>query len=333
MTTFKNVAVPIASMLLILSVCGSAVQPTVVDVFNNNTIHFTPDEPDRYDTLDVKALDNGRIIQATVTCPAYEQPVKLTAHLEIRPIPKDEQFMYDSWDRAGSVRLWQNGFPEVEIIKFMTAYGGPSTYDVDVTHLLPLLTGGCTINAFIDTWVTPGWHVDFSLKYEPLEEWRNPVWALPLMFEQSVNRESMGDSGVQTTIVVPEGADRVLLNYLVSGHCTDGRGADEFVPKDNVICVDGRVVYRYRPWRDDCRQFREVNPYCRRWSDGNWSSDYSRSGWCPGDMVEPMELDLTDHLTPGEHTIRFMIEDIRPKDEEGNHGYWRISSYLVGREK
>ena len=122
------------------------------------------------------------------------------------------------------------------------------------------------------------------------------------------------------------------MNYLVSGHCTDGRGADEFEQKDNVIYIDGHVVYRFRPWRDDCRQFREVNPYCRRWSNGWWSSDFSRSGWCPGDFVAPVELDLTDHLTPGRHTIRFVIENMRPVDEDGNYGYWRVSSHLVGWE-
>jgi hypothetical protein len=122
----------------------------------------------------------------------------------------------------------------------------------------------------------------------------------------------------------------VMLYYLVSGHCTDGRDADEFQSKDNVFRVDGQVVYRYRPWRDDCRTFRDRNPYCRRWSDGSWSSDYARSGWCPGDQVTPLTLDLSDHFKAGAHRVRFHIERIRPKDEEGQYGYWRVSALLVG---
>ena len=81
---------------------------------------------------------------------------------------------------------------------------------------------------------------------------------------------------------------------------------------------------------NDCGNFRAINPYCKKWSDGYWSSDYSRSGWCPGDIVAPLELDLTDHLTPGTHTVRFMIENVRPEDENGHFGYWRISGRLLG---
>ena len=47
-----------------------------------------------------------------------------------------------------------------------------------------------------------------------------------------------------------------------------------------VLAVDGVVVARFHPWRDDCLEFRDRNPYCARWTDGSWSSDYSRSGWC-----------------------------------------------------
>jgi hypothetical protein len=46
-----------------------------------------------------------------------------------------------------------------------------------------------------------------------------------------------------------------------------------------------------------------------------------------------MEFDLTDHLTPGKHTIRFRVEEMRPKDEKGNFGYWRISAALIGWKK
>ena len=91
-------------------------------------------------------------------------------------------------------------------------------------------------------------------------------------------------------------------------------------------------MHRYKPWRDDCRRFREINPYTRRWTDGYWSSDYSRSGWCPGDWVPPLTLDLSDHLTPGSHVVTVNVEDVRPKDEDGHLGYWRVSSHLVGWE-
>ena len=100
-----------------------------------------------------------------------------------------------------------------------------------------------------------------------------------------------------------------------------------------MLLVDGQEVFRWRPWRDDCGDFRAVNPYCAKWADGSWSSDYSRSGWCPGDVADPEFIDLSDWLTPGDHTVTWKVEDIRPKDpedEDGHHGYWRISASLAG---
>lgn len=142
--------------------------------------------------------------------------------------------------------------------------------------------------------------------------------------------EKPGKDGITTDVIIPDSLVKVDLYYLTSGHCTDGTDADEFISKDNVISVDKHVVYRYRPWRDDCTDFRAVNPYTRRWSEGYWSSDFSRSGWCPGDIVEPLVLDLIDHFKPGEHNVNLKIENIRPKDENDNYGVWKVSAFLVG---
>ena len=300
-----------------------------VKIFGNNDIHFTPDNPARYDTENVIANDNGRVITRLKSLPEFKAPVKIMANIKIHPITKDPLSVHDKWDRAGNIRLAVDGMPDIEIIKFVTAYGGYTEYSVDVSHLAPLLSGERTFKAFIDTWVSPAWKINFQLSYW-LYDLSNPDLIIPLMFTESFNAQDVSKDGILVDVEIPENVTSVKMHYLVSGHCTDGRDADEFISKYNVISVDGIVVYRYKPWRDDCKQFRAINPYTKRWSDGNWSSDYSRSGWCPGDIVEPLELDLSDHLTPGKHTVKFVIEDIRPKDENDHFGYWRVSSYLLG---
>jgi hypothetical protein len=319
-----------AILLLFGNLSALAASPTTATVFSGNVIHFTPDDSTKYDTDHVFAQDNGRVMRREVILPRTDRPVKIMAHLAVIPIPLDEQSVCDRWDRAGNIRLAGVDGPDIEIIKFVTAYGGRTEYTVDVSYLAPLLTGKCVIKSFIDTWVSPGWKIDLALEYIDSSETVNPDWAQGILFEQSFDAELMDKGGITARVTIPEGLNRVKLHYLVSGHCTDGRGADEFEPKDNVISVDGTVVYRFQPWRDDCKNFRALNPYCKKWSDGYWSSDYSRSGWCPGDMVSPVELDLTDHLTPGPHTVRFTIENIRPKDDDGHFGYWRVSGHLLG---
>lgn len=328
-STGRLALIAVAGLLVVMT---SAVQAndTTVEIFAGDNIHFDPEDPIGDSREAITVLDNGRIIQISVDLPDFSDPVRITARVTVHPIPKDELSVYDKWDRAGSIRLMSDSFPDLEIVKFVTAYGGLTDWSVDVSHLSPLLRGQVQIAAFIDTWVSPAWQVDFSLEYKLDNTLPEYHWVTPLFFENSFDLEKYADTGAVMDAAVPEQQQRVMLYYLVSGHCTDGRGADEFVRKDNVLSVDDIAVFRYQPWRDDCRRFREVNPYTRRWSDGYWSSDYSRSGWCPGDVIAPLVLDLTDHLDSGQHDLRFKIESIRPKDEDGHYGYWRVSAYLVG---
>lgn len=320
-----------------------AVDPVTVHVFHRDAIRFAPEDSARVEPGPVHARDHGREIERTIRIPAFEHPVRILARVTTHPIPQDAATVCDKWDRAGNVRLMVPGAPDAEIVKFITAYGGETTHELDVTYPAPLLRGDCTLRGFVDTWVTPAWTMDFSLTFEPwddteppewMREWIEtedlgpPTWARPLLYD-TFTAETMASGDALVRVDVPEGLQRVTLYDLVSGHCTDGRDADEFVTKDNVVLVDGVELHRFRPWRDDCRAFRDVNPHCRRWFDGSWSADFSRSGWCPGDAVEPVAIDATEAMTAGSHEVAFRVEGIRPKDD-GGHGYWRVSVVAVG---
>ncbi|HET9951343.1 MAG TPA: peptide-N-glycosidase F-related protein [Candidatus Eisenbacteria bacterium] len=306
--------------------------PVVVPVFRDVALHFHPDSAAKAAPREVTMEENGRVARARVTLPDSRTPRRITALVSLRPVPKSDRDVADRYDRAGNVRLAIDGAPDLEILRFMTAYGGRTDYEVDVSHLAPLLRGRREFRAYVDTWVSPAWRLDFSLRFTPADSFPAPTWAAPLYYSENFNAEKNG-GGESVTVTIPPGLSRVVMKYVSTGHCTDGRDEDEFVSKANVIAVDGVVVARVHPWRDDCRKFRELNPYCARWSDGSWSSDYSRSGWCPSQEVVPMEFDLTDHLTPGKHSVRFAVEGMRPKDKEGHYGYWRLSACLVGWEK
>jgi hypothetical protein len=308
---------------------GGAPDAVEVPVFSGATIHFAPDSTGFYAGPGQTAEDGGRVLTTDVALGPPTGANRITARVTIRPIPRDERTVRDRWDRAGNVRLAIDGRPDLEVVRFVTAYGGRTDHEIDVSELAPLLCGPARLRAFVDTWVSPGWTVDVALRFDPDTTCDAPAWATPVFYTDSFNRKAMA-GGATAEVEVPPGLARVVLRYFSTGHCTDGRDADEFVSKANVISVDGVVVARVHPWRDDCRRFRERNPYCARWTDGSWSSDYSRSGWCPGDAVEPMEFDLTDHLTAGRHEVRFVIEDLRPEDAQGHFGYWRVSASAIG---
>lgn len=321
-------------LILLISCDSMKVKPEElslksIDIFKNNMIHFSPGDSLDYETVTVSSADNGREIQTQVFIPVFDGPVKITAHVKLRPIPKDLLSVWDPWDRAGHVRLVLEDAADIEIMKFMTAYGGETNWELDVSYLAPVLKGACTFAGFIDTWVSPGWRMDFSLTFEPSRN-ANPDWLMPVFYQLEYKADNPGENGLLANLIIPDGLNNISLHYLVSGHCTDGRGADEFEPKDNVFYVDDLEVKRLQPWRDDCRQFRAINPYTRRWSSGDWSSDFSRSGWCPGDVVPPLKIDAGTFLGPGDHEMKLVIEGVRPEDADGHLGYWRVSAYLVG---
>lgn len=322
-----------AFLSLIPGAAGASgdVRPVTHEIFVNEVIQFRQ-EPADTTSVAATTAENGRVILRTVEIDPPDGASRVVARVATRPVPRDDVSVHDPWDRAGNVRLAIPGAPDLELIKFVTAYGGATEHVVDVTHLAPVLRGTCTFKGFVDTWVSPAWTMDFSLTFESggCDTTRTALWVTPVLYEESATAVSLGDTGLAIPVVVPRGADRVVLFYFASGHCTDGTDEDEFVSKDNVISIDGVVVERYKPWRDDCRDLRAINPYTRRWSNGAWSSDYDRSGWCPGDDVPPVLLDLSDHMTPGRHVVGFNVEDVRPRGEDGHHGYWRMSAYLVG---
>jgi len=307
-----------------------APEPEAVPLFTGVTVHFTPEDSARFDSPFASARDNGRIMATYREMPEAGGPAAWSLNFKVSPIRKDIRNVHDRWDRAGSIRLVKPGMAPVELARFMTAYGGVIEHEADVSRYAPLFVGHCEFEVFIDTWVSPAWIVDADLVRESMSHGipSAPAWGLGALFPNGGLNAENPEASVR--VEIPRGLRRVSLSLLVSGHCTDGRDADEFITKDNVILIGGKEVHRWRPWRDDCRDFRAVNPYCAKWSDGSWSSDYPRSGWCPGDVVDPEILDLSAWLTPGPHDLVWRVEDIRPRDAEGNHGYWRISAGLSG---
>jgi hypothetical protein len=125
---------------------------------------------------------------------------------------------------------------------------------------------------------------------------------------------------------VPEGVSNLQLRYISTGH-GGWSGGDEFNHTINKIRVDGREVFRFIPWREDCSVFRPYNPASGNFWNGISSSDLSRSGWCPGGVANPQYVPLPQ-LKPGQHLMEVVIPMGEP---EGNSfSSWNVSGLLTG---
>lgn len=228
-------------------------------------------------------------------------------------------------------------------------------WEQDITDLYLALKGEAYVGIFIDTWTKEGYVASMELKVKEtpvtceklvrrhVEPLMNTVYYIGQTYPDIFARKS-----VSTDFVLPENAKNVRLKYIVTGH-GGHEGGDEFVQKRNILSVDGKEVYSFIPWRDDCASFRRFNPATGVWlikrlaayisEDGYKtkeveeplaSSDLSRSNWCPGSDVTPEEISLKD-LKAGKHTFTVCIPEAQPASgNELNH--WLISAYLVWEE-
>lgn len=128
------------------------------------------------------------------------------------------------------------------------------------------------------------------------------------------------------TFRIANDAASARLRYISTGHGGWGEG-DEFVPKQNTILIDGKPAFTHTPWRQDCGCYRDLNPVSGNFWNGLSSSDFSRSGWCPGTATQPVYFDLTPWADGHEHTLTVAIPQGKPV--EGMFSHWAVSGALI----
>lgn len=252
------------------------------------------------------------------------------------------------------IALTPDYLPPIELMRIITPFGvrhyneqvkveglawaDSAVYRMDVTDLLPALRGEVWIIVFVGNYDAGGHEVSLTLRYYPnrREESPPPVerpWLLPLcntlnlleMAGQEYGRIFERDT-LRVEFEVPAGVKDLRLRYLTTGHGGWG-GGDEFNPKVNTILIDGEFVAAITPWRSDCATFRALNPASGNFWNGLSSSDFSRSGWCPGSTVSPFVIPLPE-LGPGRHRLEIAIPAGAP--EGGSFSAWNVSAVVVG---
>ncbi|MBB6499833.1 PNGase F N-terminal domain-containing protein [Pedobacter cryoconitis] len=246
--------------------------------------------------------------------------------------------------------------PPLELMRFFTSFGvghfnaqakikgynwaDSVVYKQDITALLPALQGEVWIGVFIGNYDKGGHKASLYLKYYPAEEGEDKklknTWLMPafnttnLMEMAGQEYATMFDKDSLTvSVTVPAGVKNLRLRYLTTGHGGWENG-DEFVPRQNEIFVDGKRVYNFIPWREDCATYRMLNPASGNFGNGLSSSDLSRSNWCPGTITLPVEIPLPE-LSAGKHILKVAIPQGKP--EGTSFSAWNVSGVLIGERE
>ena len=242
----------------------------------------------------------------------------------------------------------------VELMRFFTPFGvghfndaieidgytwaDSSIYKQDITGLITSADSIAWIGVFIGNYDKGGHMVSLELNHYPGEEesdssahlWRKTLFNTVNIMEMSGQNYCtlfLTDT-LQVEFEIPENIENIELLFTTTGHGGWG-GGDEFVPKNNKILIDNKIVFDHTPWRCDCGTYRTLNPASGNFGNGLSSSDLSRSNWCPGTLTQPFRIDLKN-LKSGKHTLEVIIPKGSP---EGNSfSSWSVSGTLVGEK-
>ena len=265
--------------------------------------------------------------------------------------------------RISSFLYW----PPVELMRFFTPFGvgqfndrvqidgldwhNEAYYKQEVSELEHILQGEVWIGVWIGNYDRGGHIVTLDIKSYPgeqtipAEDENNPQQFYPRvsslfntcnvleMAGQNYGKLFATDSlSTEFVLYSSDTAHSVRLRYIATGHGGWG-GGDEFNPKTHTILIDGKPAFTYTPWRSDCGRYREWNPVSGNFWNGLSSSDYSRSGWCPGTATPPVYFDImhyfrTHGLSPvGRHTLTVAIPQGEP--QAGSFSHWCVSGVLL----
>ena len=293
------------------------------------TVSFRPEDTPKNQFV---VFGAGHEIQDTLDIPQPPPGGRLLLVLDAIPVLGEDGLPVDNWTRPARV-VAETPSGELELIRAMTGYGAGGRFVQDITALTPAL-GQRAQSRLAGYPKVPTWSPRVQLVTE--EEGaghRNPDFCQPLWLEEVMRP----GSSVAQTITIPEGvrAPRIMLRS--TGHSATGSAYHEFVSLTHVVRVDGQEVARFRPWREDGGTTRRLNPSAGRPDPSNLSllaSDLDRSGWVPGQKVEPRILPLPE-LTPGPHTVTLELLASAPQISRNQpiEGYWMQSAAVVADDE
>ena len=268
-------------------------------------------------------------------------------HLETLPT-----FVGKDGKEYQGIKAEKDYLPAVELVRFFTSFGAghfndkvqidglewtdENYYKMEVSELRDRLRGDVLIGAFIGNYDKGGHKISLDLlaypgdnkwSDKPLKQHSIPLFNTCNVLEmsgQNYGRLFATDT-LEVEFELPDSTKNVRLRYLSTGHGGWDNG-DEFNPKENAIFIDGVKMFTHTPWRCDCATFRDQNPVSGNFWNGVSSSDYSRSGWCPGTATNPVYFDLNG-LKPGKHMIRIAIP--QGKDEGESFSHWMVSGVIL----
>jgi hypothetical protein len=281
-------------------------------------------------TLELAGSVSRAMLRVQLESPCF--PFDRWAELEI-PAGQRWPEPCDAFDRTVSVALdvpeSEDAAPGLELVRAVTPFGGPLSFEADVTDVVNGLPGEHRLSVKLDTWsdadgLVSGakgeWLVSAELELERGPAPRRVLAVVPLALGAQTEPE-----GAPLGFEVPEGTKSARIDYRTTGHGgVFGAGcigpAEEFCKRGHTLLLDGEPLSELLPWRSDCSTLCTITEndsgygptsYCAENPCGDPNSVRApRANWCPGSVTPAFEI-VGDALTePGEHELSLTIDQL-----------------------
>lgn len=305
---------------------GDSIQIADLQIVRSTKFETLIPEPVRIEVFNEVFLANAARLKSEVSFADIPDSVgRVIATMTL----SEPEVGYDHWDKKGTVgievptgELNEDGSAKTErfeVFRFITPYRRGWTWCMDVTDLLPLFEDQRTLDMHIGTYMK-GWNVSFELDFYPGSLDRVPFKVLNLWNGEAEigNPENpVTDFYTAREFQVPDGTTHARVRATVTGHgmSPNSNNAGEFMPIWRTMTIrsgatSGDVLAgdfiaqsaRDHLWKTDVY----LNP-CRP-QGGTWKFD--RSGWAPGDKVDPWIVDVQDEFIFGDTiTVEYVLDE------------------------
>jgi hypothetical protein len=208
-----------------------------------------------------------------------------------------------AWDYIGNVYVQEAGTGAwLELSRFITPYHREQGYVLDASALLPLIAQGGSRTfrySFAPEWNTQPTLTTMTFWFADQGTGQRPREVYPLFTGGAFGPDY---NGARPPITLPLSADasKVAVWSLITGHGSSaGDQCAEFCDHQHEVTVGGHSELLAFPEVDDdqgCLAKVDQGVVPNQW--GTWW--FGRGGWCPGQAVDPWQVDVTAWATPGQ---------------------------------
>ena len=239
------------------------------------------------------------------------------------------------WDRLERLFLCDETGEkcETEIGRWITTYGRSGEWLTDITPLKPLFEkdGKYKFKFTVD-----GDYYVNNLTFYFVEKEGSSVRALVPIFNQREQFDENYNSHFEPVTFENAGDVKAVIAAYITGHGNGSEEANcaEFCSFESVFTVNGKdfkIKFDKAGTSDGC--FENVKNGVVPNQYGSWP--YGRAGWCPGQDVKLIEIDITEALVSGENVFSYAAylngEVYEPvvTDESGYRAEIYLTSFLA----